>query len=82
MRLHLTGYCSLICEAPLWRRCAKRGTGTTRRFCGPQHLQLIVSRCNPHIPYNGADGCSRPSPAGRSRARACSPIFSNSVCAW
>ena len=33
------------------------GSGSLR-FCGPQHLQLIVSRRNPHIPNNGADGGS------------------------
>lgn len=33
------------------------GSGSLR-FCGPDHLQLIVSRRNPHIPNNGTGGSS------------------------
>ena len=33
------------------RRC--RGGSGSLRFRGPDHLQLIVSRRNPHIPENG-----------------------------
>ena len=33
------------------------GSGSLR-FCGPEHLQLIVSRRNPHIPDNGTGNSS------------------------